>query len=107
RRGVVSGRPVHVFARVDGAVSGAVSFADEDRTVVFTPARPLAAGEVVTVLVSREVQGADGQRLGPGGFSAQFWTRAAAAPASFTEVERHSTRASPIGRAAWRGRGES
>jgi len=95
RDSVVPGRTLHVFARVDGAVRGVVSFADEDRTVVFTPARPLAAGEVVTVLVSREVQGADGQRLGPGGFSAQFWTRAAAAPASFTEVERHSTRPSP------------
>jgi len=95
RESVAADRTLHVFARVDGNVRGAVSFADEDRAVVFTPARPWAAGEVVTVLLSREVQGADGSHLGPGGFSAQFWTRAAAAPASFTEVERHSTRPSP------------
>jgi hypothetical protein len=95
RDSVVLDRTVHVFARVDGSVRGAVSFADGDRTVVFAPARTLAAGEVVTVYVSRDVRGTDGARLGPGGFSAQFWTRAAPAPSSFTEIERHSTRPSP------------
>ena len=94
RESVVAGRALHVFARVSGTVPGSVTFADEDRALVFTPARPFAAGEMVTVLVSHDVQGADGVRLGPGGFSAQFWTRAAAAPASFAEVERHSTRPS-------------
>lgn len=94
RESVVVGRSLHVFARADGTVRGTVSFADDDRSVVFTPARSLAAGQMVTVLLSREVRGADGLPLGPGGFSAQFWTRAAAAPASFTEVERHSTRPS-------------
>jgi hypothetical protein len=94
RESVVLGRTLHLFARVSGTVRGQVSFAEGDRALVFTPARPLAAGEMVTVLVSRDVQGADGARLGAGGFSAQFWTRAAAAPASFVEVERHSTRPS-------------
>jgi VCBS repeat protein/Big-like domain-containing protein len=94
RESVVPGRSLHVFARADGTVRGSVGFADDDRAVVFTPARPLAAGQVVTVLVSHDVQGADGLSLGPGGFSAQFWTRAAAAPATFTEIERHSTRPS-------------
>lgn len=95
RDGVALGRTLHVFARSSGTVSGSVTFADEDRALVFSPARPFAAGEVVTVLASREVAGADGVRLGPGGFSAQFWTRAAPAPAVFTEVERHSTRPAP------------
>jgi len=95
RDSVVVGRSLHVFARASGNVRGSVAFADDDRALVFTPARPFAAGEMVTVLVSRDVRGADGVRLGPGGFSAQFWTRAAAAPATFTEIERHSTRPSP------------
>jgi len=94
RESVVAGRSLHVFARVGGSVRGGVAFADDDRAVVFTPERPFAAGEIVTVLVSHDVQGADGVPLGPGGFSAQFWTRAAAAPASFVEIERHSTRPS-------------
>ena len=94
RESVVVGRSLHVFARADGSVRGSVGFAEDDRALVFTPARPLAAGQTVTVLVSHDVQGADGLALGPGGFSAQFWTRAAAAPASFTEIERHSTRPS-------------
>jgi VCBS repeat protein/Big-like domain-containing protein len=96
RESVVPGRSLHVFARADGTVRGSVGFAEEDRALVFTPARPLAAGQTVTVLVSREVQGADGLSLGPGGYSAQFWTRAAPAPASFTEIERHSTRPTPF-----------
>ena len=94
RDSVALDRTLHVFARASGTVRGGVAFAEDDRALVFTPARPLAAGEVVTVLVSREVQGADGVRLGAGGFSAQFWTRAAAAPASFIETGRHSTRPS-------------
>ena len=34
----------------------------------------------------------DGAALGPAGWSAQFWTRARPAPATFTEVQRLSTR---------------
>lgn len=96
RESVIVGRSLHVFARADGTVRGSVSFVDDGRALAFTPARPLAAGQMVTVLLSREVQGTDGLPLGPGGFSAQFWTRAAAAPASFTEIERHSTRPSSL-----------
>jgi hypothetical protein len=95
RESVVLGRTLHVFGRASGSARGDVSFSEEDRALVFTPARPFAAGEVVTVLVARDVSGADGVRLGPGGFSAQFWARAAAAPSVFTEIERHSTRPSP------------
>jgi hypothetical protein len=95
RDSVVLGRTLHVFGRASGTARGSVSFSDEDRALVFTPERPFAAGEVVTVLVARDVQGADGIRLGPGGFSAQFWTRAGVAPSLFTEIERHSTRPSP------------
>lgn len=95
RDSVVLGRTLHVFARASGSVGGSIAFTDDDRALVFTPARPFAAGQGVTVLVSRDVRGADGVRLGAGGFSAQFWTRAAAAPAVFTEVERHSTRPLP------------
>jgi hypothetical protein len=95
RDSVVPGHSLHVFARTSGNVDGAVTFAEDDRALVFTPARPLHAGEVVAVFLSRDVQGVDGLRLGPGGFSAQFWTRAAPAPAAFTETGRHSTRPTP------------
>jgi hypothetical protein len=95
RDSVVPGRTLHVFARASGTVAGSIAFAEDDRALVFNPARPLAAGEAVTVLLSHDIEGSDGSRLGPGGFSAQFWTRAAAAPASFTETARHSTRPTP------------
>ena len=84
RASVTAGRSLHVFARSSGTVDGRIAFAEDDRALVITPARPLMAGEPVTVLLSREVRGADGVALPPTGWSAQYWTAARPAPATFT-----------------------
>jgi hypothetical protein len=93
---VALGRSLHVFGRWSGTARGAVEFADADRVVTFRPERPFSAGETVMVLVSREVAGADGAALRAGGFSAQFWVRAAPAAGAFVEAQRLNTR--PAGR---------
>jgi hypothetical protein len=89
---IVNGETLHVFARWSGTIEGPLAFSADRRTVTLTPERPLGAGESVTVMLSREVRAEDGVTLGPSGWSAQFWTRAQPATATFTEVQRFSTR---------------
>ena len=89
---IVLDRTLHVFARWSGTVRGALAVSADGRTVILTPERPLGAGESVTVMLSRDVRSEDGAALGPSGWSAQFWTRARPAPATFTEIQRLSTR---------------
>ena len=95
RDSVVLGRTLHVFGRASGSVRGSVSFSDEDRALVFTPERPFAAGEVVTVLVSRDVQGADGRPPRARRLLRAVLDARRGGPRVFTEIERHSTRPSP------------
>ena len=92
RDAIVLDRTLHVFARGSGTVRGPFVISGDGRTVTLTPERPLAAGESVTVMLSRDVGSEDGATLGPAGWSAQFWTRTRPAPATFTEVQRLSTR---------------
>ena len=98
---VEPGRTLHVFGRWSGTARGRVDLADGGRTVVFTPERPFSAGELVMVIVSRDVAGVDGTAFGPTGFSSQFWVRAAAGGTAFLEVQRLNTRreGGPLARA--------
>lgn len=71
---------VQVFGRWSGVIPGSVTLEDADRTLRFTPARPLAAGEWVSVQIPADrVRDQDGEAL-RSGFAWSFWT--AAAPAS-------------------------
>jgi hypothetical protein len=92
---IVNGGTLHVFARWSGTIRGAVALSADRRAVTLTPDRALGAGESVTVMLSRDVRGEDGTTLGPLGWSAQFWTRARPASATFTDVQRLSTRPAP------------
>lgn len=89
---IVPGRTLHVFGRWSGTVRGPVALSADRRAVTLTPERPLGAGESVMVMLSRDVRAEDGATLGSAGWSAQFWTRARAATATFTETQRVSTR---------------
>jgi methionine-rich copper-binding protein CopC len=67
-----------VFGKVTGPIvpgqAGvpALAFSNRDQTVTLTPARPLAAGETVMVVVSRNVRGADGVAVRGAGYSTEF-----------------------------------
>jgi hypothetical protein len=89
---LVLDRTLHVFARGSGTIRGAVAVSADGRTATLTPQRALGAGESVTVMLSRDVRAEDGAALGVAGWSGQFWTRARPAPATFTAVQRLSTR---------------
>ena len=89
---VVLSRTVHVFGRTSGTMTASRMFWLGNEVVQFVPDRPFAAGEVVTMYLSREVRGADGSTPWPAGWSAQFVTEAQPAPATFTEVGRLDAR---------------
>ena len=91
----VDARSLWAFGRGSGAADGAFRFSEDSRTVTLVPRRPFAAGETATVYVSHDVTAEDGSRLRPGGFSWQFWTRAARSALAFDEVAVLSTRAFP------------
>jgi hypothetical protein len=74
------------FARWSGTVQGAFSFSNGNQTVTLTPSKPFSAGEQVMVILSRNIEAADGTTLRPGGYSFQFWTRARQNAMAFEQV---------------------
>lgn len=84
-----------VFGEHTGTVNGAFRFEDGDRTVRFTPARAFAAGEVVTVFVAGQVQGADGTVMRRLGYAFEFCARTAPSTRDFQPVDGTSTRFVP------------
>ncbi len=95
RSSVVARRSFWAFGRWSGTVAGNLRFTDGDRVVELRHNRPFAAGEMVTVFVSHDLEAADGSRLRPAGYSFQFWVRAQPAAMDFTEVDRQTTRSTP------------
>lgn len=80
------------FGRFSGAVSGPISFANADQTVVLTPVRRFQAGELVTVFLSHDLRAADGTFLRAAGYSWQFQTRARCAGLDMIEIDSMSNR---------------
>jgi hypothetical protein len=93
RRDSVTARSLRVFGRWSGPAEGAITFADDGRTVVFAPRRPFSPGESVSVTLSRSLAADDGSVLRPEGHAFSFWVRTRASNASFVEMARLSTRA--------------
>jgi hypothetical protein len=83
------------FGRWSGSVTGTMSFSNGNQTVTLTPDRPLSAGESVMVLLSHDIQAADGSFLRDAGYSYQFWTRALPASLDYAELDRLTTRSEP------------
>ncbi|MCC6321745.1 MAG: VCBS repeat-containing protein [Phycisphaerales bacterium] len=63
-----------VFGKLTGPVAGTLSFANADHKVLFTPTRPLLAGELVLVIMSRNLRAADGTFLRSSGYTFMFNT---------------------------------
>ena len=84
--GTLTASDVRAFGRWSGVIEGSVSLTDGDRTLRFTPSRPLAAGEWVTVTIPRgAVRGADGTDT-PHGFTWSFWVSVTPTAMSFEPV---------------------
>jgi len=94
-RSTVTTENFWAFGRWSGAVSGTFRFSNMDRTVRLVPDRSFSAGELVLVVLSRDLQGTDGAFLRRGGYSFQFWIRSQAGGMQFDEITRFSTRSSP------------
>ena len=84
-----------VFGKWSGVANGPISLSNGDMTVTLSPVEGFAAGEPVMVVLANTVEGADGSPMRPGGYSFQFWTRAASAALQFVEIDRLSTRTLP------------
>jgi hypothetical protein len=61
-----------VFGKINGPIAGTTSFSPDGRTVYFTPARAYAAGEVLTVMLSKNLKALDGTFIRATGYTYQF-----------------------------------
>jgi len=64
-----------VYGRWSGPRPGTFSFSNGDQTVTLMPDDRFAAGDVVLVTLSHDLQAADSSFLRSAGYSYQFWTR--------------------------------
>jgi hypothetical protein len=65
---------VSVFGRASGASNGSWELSNGNLSATFYPDRPFAAGEVVTIGLSKNLAGLDGAPFRSAGFTTQFWT---------------------------------
>ncbi|MEQ1893115.1 MAG: Ig-like domain-containing protein, partial [Planctomycetota bacterium] len=85
-------RSFHVFGRNSGAVSGQLLPLNGGKRVLFVPAHAFAAGEVVTVQLTRGVRALDGSRLRAAGHAFQFGIAAQPSGGTFTQYAQFSNR---------------
>lgn len=78
---------IAVFGRWSGVLPGTTSLDGDNRTLRFTPSRPLFAGEWVSVNVSSTLLDVNGFHLA-GGYSWGFWTGSRATPFAIVEIAR-------------------
>jgi hypothetical protein len=95
---IVKRQSFWAFARWSGSVDGNFSFLDDNKTVVLTTDRPFSAGETVMVILSHDIQAADGSHLRAGGYSWQFWVKAKPATLEFTRIASLTTNISASSR---------
>ena len=79
------------FGRGSGTVQGTYTFANNDKTVTLTPDHPFSAGEHVMVILSHDIQSADGSPLRSAGYSYQFCVKAESAEMDFEQIDILST----------------
>lgn len=90
-----SGRELWAFGRWSGTVQGTYELSNGNSTVTLVPVNAFSAGESVMVIISHNVEAADGSRLRDGGYSYQFWTAAGRNPRGYRQVDVLTTRTSP------------
>ncbi len=92
---LVARRSFWAFGRWSGAVDGTFQLSDGNSTVTLLPARPLSAGEQVMVILSHDIEAADGSNLRSAGYSFQFWTATEPADMDFEQIAEMTTRTRP------------
>lgn len=92
---VLGGDNLWAFGRWSGPATGAFAFSNGNQTVTLTPVQPFSAGESVMVMLSHDLQAADGSTLRAAGYSYQFWTRTLSTPMQFAVIDQFSTRTTP------------
>jgi hypothetical protein len=95
RRESVTDASFWAFARWGGVVTGSIGFAEGDTVVTLTPDHEFFAADLVTVICSHDLVGADGAPLRQAGYSWQFMTRSAPARMDFERVQTLETRSTP------------
>lgn len=83
------------FGRQSGAVVGTYSFADDDKIVILAPDMPFINAETVHVVLSHDIEGADGSKLRSGGYAFTFWVHARKAPMEFETIDTLDCRTEP------------
>ena len=68
-----------VFGKVSGPVAGTLAFSGGNQTVTFTHGVPFITGEVVMVVISHNLRGADGTFLRSAGYTFEFTVAAGGA----------------------------
>ncbi len=101
---VVALRSFWAFGRWSGTATGSFTFFNGDMSVRLDPSAPFSAGEQVMVILSQDLEAADGSTLRAAGYSFQFWTRAGLASREFAQVQQLTTRTtSPVSSRAYGG----
>ena len=80
-----------VYGSVGGSIAGAVSLDNLDTRIRFEPARAFAAGELVAVIMSEQLQAQDASFLRTQGYVATFRVVAGLAPMTFTQIQTWDT----------------
>jgi hypothetical protein len=95
KRDTVTNKTFWAYGRWGGPVRpapAAYTFSDSDKAVSFAPPRNWPAGDRVTVVLSHDLQGADGSKLRSQGYSFQYSTATKAANQTYTEIGRITSR---------------
>lgn len=82
----------YVFGKITGPIAGPVTFSNSNRTVTLTPMRTFQPNEVVLVVMSHNLRGADNTLLRAAGYTSTFCTQAAPGQRVFREIASMSNR---------------
>ena len=74
-RGAVNRDSFWAYGRSSGPVLGTTTFEDDDHTIALVPRGSFYAGEIMTVILSHDLQAADGSPMRSAGYCFQFWVR--------------------------------
>ncbi|MBI1827575.1 MAG: VCBS repeat-containing protein [Planctomycetes bacterium] len=81
-----------VIGRWSGPMRGTFSFSNGNKSVTLTPNRVFQAGDLVTVILCRDIRAADNTPIRSAGYDYQFWTRTRPASMSFSTSAAMSNR---------------
>ena len=89
----VTPETVYVFGRWSGPAKGQFILENDRTTLRFVSEKPFMAGELVTVVLSKEIKNVQGDPMSSG-FAWTFWIKTMPASLNLEEIDRLSTRRS-------------